>query len=39
MAEEQNETGHNNGGNLIPTPEEVAAFLPKTVAEGNLFFP
>ncbi|KFK37213.1 thiocyanate methyltransferase 1, partial [Arabis alpina] len=36
MAEEQqNSSGHNNGGDLIPTPEEVATFLPKTVAEGG----
>lgn len=39
MAEEQKSSGHSNGGNSIPTPEEVATFLPKTVEEGDSFFP
>lgn len=38
MAEEQQNSGHSNGGIIIPTPEEVATFLPKTVAEGDSFF-
>lgn len=39
MAEEQQNSGHSNGGSIIPTPEEVATFLPKTVAEGDSHFP
>jgi DNA-binding phage protein len=39
MAEEQQNSDQSNGGNVIPTPEEVATFLHKTVEEGDLFFP
>ncbi|CAA0376713.1 unnamed protein product [Arabidopsis thaliana] len=35
MAEEQQNSDQSNGGNVIPTPEEVATFLHKTVEEGG----
>jgi hypothetical protein len=35
MAEEQQNSDQSNGGNVIPTPEEVATFLHKTVEEGT----